>query len=448
MLNRMANEIDWSEPLEAVGEDCLGSVVIDDAFHVRSASETMLHRLGMSRSGAQSKSALDLFHSADIGRAAVALGRASSGEPAVVPGIFRVISRAGTWDTYEIAVTALDGENSAAVRIDFVEASAEQRVRALIDDSVELSQLLVESSVSLRESFRSISDFAERNIDGLSLSITVFSEDGSSATFCQRELDDAITAMNAAAHPLSLPPHVVEAYSLAKLRAWRADDEVGAILPDEPRRMTMVLLDPDDNLLGYVDAYRSKSSPPDDDEWRVYRLIAQTLRAVMLNTQRDVRIDYLGTSDPLTGLANRYSMLERMASAELANTGVLVINLDGFRWVNKSLGFAAGDRVLTSVAASILSAIPSTAVAARLSGDEFLVWLPQMTDADEVFRASEDLRKAIMVPIDNADRRGRTRCSIGSTRVVPDESVDDVIHRATAAMEEAKQAGGDRVTHR
>ena len=73
--------------------------------------------------------------------------------------------------------------------------------------------------------------------------------------------------------------------------------------------------------------------------------------------------------------------------------------------------------------------------------------MPGTTDADEVFRISEDLRKAIMVPIDNADRRGRTRCSIGSTQARSSETADEAIHRATTAMSEAKQAGGDRVVH-
>ena len=91
--------------------------------------------------------------------------------------------------------------------------------------------------------------------------------------------------------------------------------------------------------------------------------------------------------------------------------------------------------------------MPPSAVTARLSGDEFLVWLPAITSADELFRIAEQLRSVTMVPIDNSDRRQRTRCSIGSIQVMPGEPVDKAIHRAVTAMAISKADGGDRVTH-
>ena len=450
MEQNMAHDIDWTERLNAAGEDGLGGIVVDDTFRVRAATDSVLRRLGMSNNAVLSKSVLDLFHPADMDRVIAMINRSSPGAAAPAPGVFRLLSASGTWEIYEVRTASFGDDADDAnegVILEFANAGVEARNRSLIDDSVELTQLLVEPGASLRKSFRSISDFAERNVDGLMVSITIFSEDGNSGTFCRHELDESIVAMNAAAHPLSLPPHVLEAFGKAKVQAWRSNDEVGVILPDRPDRMTMVLLDSDDHMLGYVDAYRAVTSPPEQDERRVYRLVAQTLRAVMLHAQLNNRIDYFGKNDPLTGLVNRHYILDRMGQADLENSGVLVINLDSFSWVNASLGFVAGDTVLSSVAASILNSIPRTAIAARLSGDEFLVWMPKTTDSDEVFRISEDLRKAIMVPIDNADRRGRTRCSIGSTQARRDETPDEVVHRAATAMSEAKQAGGDRVAH-
>ena len=447
MGSNMAHDIDWTERLAVAGVDGLGGLVVDDTFRILGVADAVLRRVGMSSSAIHAKSVLDLFHPADIDRAIAMIRRATPGDAVPAPGVFRLLSKSGTWDIYEVRTCLIGQDPDDGILIEFANAGVEARNRSLIDDSVELTRLLVEPGASLRKSFRSVSDIAERNVDGLKVSITVFSEDGNSGTFCRHELDESVIAVNAAAHPLSLPPHVVEAFGKAKVQAWRPEDEVGVILPNRPDRMTMVLLDSDDHMLGYVDAYRAVETPPEQDEWRVYRLVAQTLQAVMLHAQLNNRIDYFGKNDPLTGLVNRHSMLERMAQADLEGSGVLVINLDNFSWVNTSLGFESGDTVLASVAASILSAIPRTAVAARLSGDEFLIWMPNTKDADEIFRISEDLRKAIMVPIDNADRRGRTRCSIGSTQAQGDETADAVVHRAAEAMSQAKQAGGDRVSH-
>ncbi len=446
-VSNMHEQIDWVGHLKGLAADAIGGLVVDEEFHVRAITDEILELGGLSRADVLDTSSLDLLHPADIGRAAAVIGRAVPDLRAPAPGLFRFVASSGTWDIYQMEIVHLGVAGGNGVLLELHEAGADARAHSLVDDVASLTDLLVEPE-GLRSSFRTIADFAERNIDRLSLAITIFAEDGTAATFCERELDAETVEQNNAAHPLSLPAHVVESYSKAKIRTWRADNEVGTIVPQRPDRMTMVLLDLDENLLGYVDAFRSTSEPPTSEEWRTYRLVAQMLRAVMLNAQLDVRLGHLRTNDPLTGLTNRHSLLSRMAGADLEKSGIVVLNLDGFAWVNSSMGFAAGDTVLTSVAASVQAAAPAGAVVARLGGDEFLVWVPSPPSATSVFRLAEKLRKAISVPLDNADRRGRTRCSIGATTVFPNEKADAAIHRAAVAMIESKAAGGDRVTHR
>lgn len=443
----MHEQIDWLQHLEQLADGAIGGLVVDQEFHVRAIADGLLDRSGLQRSDVIDTSAFDLLHPTDIGRAAAVIGRAVPDQRADAPGLYRLVSETGTWDIYQMEIIHLGVSGDNAVVLELHEAGADARAHAIVDDVASLTDLLVEPE-GLRSSFRAIADFAERNIDRLSLAITIFAEDGTAATFCERELDAETIEQNNAAHPLSLPAHVMESYGKAKIRTWRSDNEVGTIVPQRPDRMTMVLLDLDENLLGYVDAFRARSEPPTIEEWRTYRLVSQMLRAVMLNTQLAVRLDHLRSNDPLTGLTNRHSLLARMAEADLEKSGVIALNLDGFAWVNSSMGFAAGDTVLTSVAASVLSAAPSGSVVSRLGGDEFLVWIPSPPSATSVFRAAERLRKAIAVPLDNADRRGRTRCSIGATTVFPNEIADEAIHRAVEAMRESKEAGGDRVSHR
>lgn len=442
----MAEENYWSELLGPATEGSLGGIAVDGDFAIRALDLSLLSRSGHEEVDFLGKSVLDLFHPVDIGRVAAVMARVEPGEPLSGRGIFRLRTHPGTWDVTEITFTRFGEGETLATVLDFSEASQAARAESLTDDTVELTQMLVEP-VSLRSSFRDVADFAERNVDRLSLAITVFSEDGTSATFCHRELDTETAELNAAAHPLSLPPHVVEAYSKARISPWRPDSEVGTIVPDRLDRVTMVLLDLEDNLLGYIDATRPTTAPPGEAEWRVYRLVLQVLRTVMLRAQLDTRLDFLNRHDALTGLTNRRHLLELMSASELEGSGIIVVNLDSFSWVNEELGFEAGDTVLTSVAVSLADFVPERAVTARLAGDEFLVWLPTVETETEVFRLAERLRKVLMVPIDNADRRGRTRCSIGATRALPDETADKAIHRVAQALVEAKSQGGDRVSH-
>src|SRR5205823_5017408 len=81
--------------------------------------------------------------------------------------------------------------------------------------------------------------------------------------------------------------------------------------------------------------------------------------------------------DPLTGLANRATLV---GALDPGTGGVLLlIDLDGFKAVNDTLGHGAGDQLLTVVGERIRAVAPRSALAARLGGDEFAVLLPAAT---------------------------------------------------------------------
>ncbi len=95
--------------------------------------------------------------------------------------------------------------------------------------------------------------------------------------------------------------------------------------------------------------------------------------------QAEAQISYAATHDALTGLANRAALLERMSVA-LAQIGqprgrltVHMLDLDGFKHVNDTLGHAAGDHLLKELADRLKSSVRETDIVARLGGDEFAI---------------------------------------------------------------------------
>ena len=112
--------------------------------------------------------------------------------------------------------------------------------------------------------------------------------------------------------------------------------------------------------------------------------------------------------DPLTGLANRTLLLERLRSvlARDARTGqstaVLFLDLDGFKEVNDSRGHGVGDEVLVTVATRLAAAVRPSDTVARLGGDEFVVLLEGATD-EVIDAVVTRLRDAVAAPFPTLD---------------------------------------------
>ena len=154
--------------------------------------------------------------------------------------------------------------------------------------------------------------------------------------------------------------------------------------------------------------------------------------------------------DPLTGLANRALLLDRLdlalARAERLDSrvGLLFLDLDGFKAVNDSLGHGAGDRLLIALAGRLSSLVRGTDLVARLGGDEFVLLCEDVHDeaalttlADAVATAAADLRLLDGRQVD-------VTASIGVRLAVGGERADVVLRDADVAMYEAKTAGRSR----
>jgi len=153
--------------------------------------------------------------------------------------------------------------------------------------------------------------------------------------------------------------------------------------------------------------------------------------------------------DPLTNLANRSSLIDRLAQlvdeARSAGTGVTVLylDIDHFKKINDTFGHNAGDALLTQTAARINSALRSGDIASRFGGDEFVLACAATCQAD-VVQIAERVRTAVRVPLELGGQQVAISCSIGIS-VFPDNCLDAdaLIQQADAAMYTAKQSGRD-----
>jgi diguanylate cyclase (GGDEF)-like protein/PAS domain S-box-containing protein len=163
---------------------------------------------------------------------------------------------------------------------------------------------------------------------------------------------------------------------------------------------------------------------------------------------------HLADHDALTGLCNRRRFEQELDRVLEMSTrygfsgAVLLVDMDGLKIVNDTLGHAAGDRLLIATADALRGRARSTDVVARIGGDEFGVILPH-AGRDEARIAADGVLAAIAERASSEGFSGRgATASIGIAELTPGHvmSTGDVLREADLAMYQAKAAGGGRVT--
>jgi len=150
--------------------------------------------------------------------------------------------------------------------------------------------------------------------------------------------------------------------------------------------------------------------------------------------------------DPLTGLANRTLLHDRLTQAlslsqrSKAPVMVIAVDIDGFKPVNDSYGHAAGDTLLIELARRLESCIRGGDTAARNGGDEFTLLLPG-TALDEAPAMAERILKAVSPPVHLLGVELEIRVSIGISVSSPGSHREVLLHEADQAMYSAKHNG-------
>lgn len=149
-------------------------------------------------------------------------------------------------------------------------------------------------------------------------------------------------------------------------------------------------------------------------------------------------------SDPLTGLANRRGVLQKIDAAFKRQQpfALLYIDLDKFKPVNDTYGHEAGDAVLRKVAELFRACVRDEDTVARLGGDEFTIVLYGFTEKEQVEERVKKIMELINEPIWLNDLRIKLGASIGITLAPTDgATVEAILQAADETMYAVKKAG-------
>ena len=181
--------------------------------------------------------------------------------------------------------------------------------------------------------------------------------------------------------------------------------------------------------------------------------VVLTLRDVTERRRLEGELRHHAYHDPLTGLANRRSLQDRLTEAfersrhTGRSCGLLLIDLDDFKDVNDTKGHGVGDELLTAVADRLRAGLRPDDLAARLGGDEFAVVVTDLAGADEADGVARRIDNAFSEPFELADVTVSSTASIGVAVLADCHSAEELLRNADLALYAAKGDGKRRWRH-
>ncbi len=210
-----------------------------------------------------------------------------------------------------------------------------------------------------------------------------------------------------------------------------------------------------DKVVGALSVQSRLRHAYDPQKVEILRAVGGYIAIVIENSRLFQEVQHLASTDALTGLANRRSLMEEMERVFQQTmetkevTGVIAMDLDHFKKVNDTFGHHGGDVALTALGQILSQEVQDKGMVGRFGGEEFLVVLPGFKEK-ETLLVAEELRQAVShLRIPLPDGTLQMTASFGvSFMSDQDSNCQDSIKRADKALYEAKGTGRNRVCTR
>ena len=174
------------------------------------------------------------------------------------------------------------------------------------------------------------------------------------------------------------------------------------------------------------------------------RVTAVIAHDISERSQFEDRLNYQALHDALTGLPNRFAVLEHLdeiAKEHPGQVAVLYVDLDGFKSVNDVRGHAVGDRVLADVATRLMGAVRNGEFIGRLGGDEFIVVTHRFAQTADVISLAHRLIREVELPLDYDGSFFSLSACVGVAIPAAGTAALDMIGQADNAVYQAKHRG-------
>lgn len=202
---------------------------------------------------------------------------------------------------------------------------------------------------------------------------------------------------------------------------------------------------------GAIGVYRAQAGPWDPAEIEFVEEVARIYSDALSRWEAEAERRRLELHDRLTGLPSLTLLVDRLEQAldrdrQLGlHTGVLVLDIDHFKFVNDTLGHDVGDKLLTSVVPRLQSVVRPGDTIARLSGDEFVIVCGERPDETDPMILAESILDVFVEPFAAAGEEHVLSVSIGLTVAGPDAKAQELLSDADAATFRAKELGRNRI---
>jgi diguanylate cyclase (GGDEF)-like protein/PAS domain S-box-containing protein len=391
--------------------------ILEDNGTVRYISPSVEGTLGYQPEELVGKSVFDYVHPEDVEVVSRWFAEILENIPMTPPIELRLRAADGTWRHMVVRNNRFDDPDVEGVVVIARDVTERKKTQEALKESENRLQVLFENSsdvislINLDNTIRYISPSVKRvlgyepeELEGTLVSDLVHQEDFD--RFGRKIVEEIQSGIS--------PSRPIEARYQHRDGSWRHLETTFNVLIDDP------------NVQGVV----------------------CTTRDVTERKQLEEQLKHQAFHDLLTGLPNRYLLLERLEQA-LSRTSrqhnqvvVLFMDLDGFKVVNDSLGHEIGDRVLQAVAEQLKGCLRPEDTLARFGGDEFIVLIEDLGDPADAVRVAERLMEALREQFVVDGRELFVKPSIGiALGTYRTKSPEDLLRDADTAMYRAKAEG-------